>query len=116
MLGYSGWDGDVFMSALKRRLTSGLPTNLYWFCYDRASANRLREALQDFDTESVVLVVPPERSAGVGPPGRVDRDGLPGQLPQCPLELTLDGAPAGLLLPPGELGPVVLQHDLDIHF
>src|SRR5207244_2054635 len=60
VLGYSGWDGDVFMSALKRRLTSGLPTNLYWFCYDRASAGRLREALQDFDTESVVLVVPPE--------------------------------------------------------
>ena len=63
VLGYSGWDGDVFMSALMRRLTSGLPTNLYWFCYDRASANRLREALQDFDTESVVLVVPPEKKA-----------------------------------------------------
>jgi tetratricopeptide (TPR) repeat protein len=63
VLGYSGWDGDVFMSALKRRLTSGLATNLYWFCYDRASARRLQDALKDFDTESVVLVTPPERKA-----------------------------------------------------
>jgi tetratricopeptide (TPR) repeat protein len=37
VIGYSGWEDDSFMSALKIRLKrQGLPLNLYWFCY-RAS-------------------------------------------------------------------------------
>jgi tetratricopeptide (TPR) repeat protein len=35
VIGYSGWEGDVIMTALERRLTSGLPYNLYWFCHRR---------------------------------------------------------------------------------
>jgi len=33
IIGYSGWEGDVFMDALKRRLARPLGTNIYWFCY-----------------------------------------------------------------------------------
>jgi hypothetical protein len=33
VVGYSGWENDVFMSALKRRMKEGLKFNLYWFCY-----------------------------------------------------------------------------------
>ena len=58
VLGYSGWDGDVFMSALKRRLTTNLRMNLYWFCYRRAELETLPEWLRD--SPSVTLVAPPE--------------------------------------------------------
>lgn len=36
LVGYSGWDGDVVMSALRRRLTGhhALGQNIYWFCFD----------------------------------------------------------------------------------
>ncbi len=35
VLGYSGWEGDVLMNALKQRLKAGLRHQLYWFCYNR---------------------------------------------------------------------------------
>lgn len=37
VIGYSGWEGDVVMSALKRRLRGGNPLaqSVYWFCYRR---------------------------------------------------------------------------------
>jgi hypothetical protein len=43
VVGYSGWEGDVFMTALRRRLTSALRTNLYWFCYIRQNAQSFPE-------------------------------------------------------------------------
>jgi tetratricopeptide (TPR) repeat protein len=33
VIGYSGWEGDVIMGALKRRIAKPLPRNIYWFCY-----------------------------------------------------------------------------------
>lgn len=33
--GYSGWEGDVLMTALQARLAAGLRHQLYWFCYTR---------------------------------------------------------------------------------
>jgi hypothetical protein len=41
IIGYSGWDGDVFMQALKARLTTGLAYKVYWFCYDAGQADHL---------------------------------------------------------------------------
>lgn len=35
VVGYSGWEGDVIMTALERRLRRGLKHTLYWFCFDR---------------------------------------------------------------------------------
>lgn len=61
VLGYSGWEGDVFMSALKRRLRRGLPYNLYWFCYQRSAIQNLPRDLTDHP--NVFFVVPePGRS------------------------------------------------------
>lgn len=33
VIGYSGWEEDVVMTALRRRLNSTLPYRMYWFCY-----------------------------------------------------------------------------------
>ena len=56
VLGYSGWDGDVIMNALKRRLAKPLPRNIYWFCYRMADVDALPKWLKD--SPSVVVVVP----------------------------------------------------------
>ena len=38
VVGYGGWDGDVFMKALRRRLRGGtLPHPMYWCCYEHGS-------------------------------------------------------------------------------
>jgi tetratricopeptide (TPR) repeat protein len=38
VVGYRGWENDVIMQALKRRLNSELPNDLYWFLYKRPNA------------------------------------------------------------------------------
>jgi tetratricopeptide (TPR) repeat protein len=60
VIGYSGWANDVFMTALRRRLISPLPYNLYWFCYSREAMNVLPEFLVHPD---VYFVVPAENPA-----------------------------------------------------
>jgi tetratricopeptide (TPR) repeat protein len=35
VVGYSGWENDVIMQALKRRLNGSLPYNLYWVLHKR---------------------------------------------------------------------------------
>jgi hypothetical protein len=57
VIGYSGWEGDVIMKALKRRLQSGLPYNAYWFCYRRSAVDSLPVWLKS--KEDVVFVTPP---------------------------------------------------------
>lgn len=59
VLGYSGWESDVFMTALKRRLLTPLPFNLYWFCFHRSQASALPNWLK-FHPD-VYFVVPPEK-------------------------------------------------------
>ena len=56
VVGYSGWDGDVFMSALSRRLKRQLRYNLYWFCHDRAAPEKL--PLEIKNHENVFFVIP----------------------------------------------------------
>lgn len=56
VVGYSGWPGDVFMSALERRLHTSLPYNMYWFCHTRSALNDLPVFL--IDHPNVVFVVP----------------------------------------------------------
>ena len=42
VIGYSGWDGDILLSALQRRLSSGkLGTPAFWFCYKQESVDAL---------------------------------------------------------------------------
>ena len=63
VLGYSGWEGDVVMSALRRRLyhndqPNALGYNVYWFVYDRTHIASLPEWLRDH--ANVVFVAKPE--------------------------------------------------------
>ena len=57
VIGYAGWEGDVIMTALLRRLKSGLSNNLYWFCYRRTDAEMLPSWLRD--NRDVRVVLPP---------------------------------------------------------
>ncbi|HSB09132.1 MAG TPA: tetratricopeptide repeat protein [Blastocatellia bacterium] len=48
VIGYSGWEGDVIMTALKKRLDQGsLPRRIYWFCHRRADADQLPRWLRE---------------------------------------------------------------------
>jgi len=64
VIGYAGWEGDVIMTALKRRLQSRVPNNLYWFCYRRSDADTLPDWLKNH--RDVRIVLPP------APPGKSD--------------------------------------------
>jgi tetratricopeptide (TPR) repeat protein len=57
VVGYSGWEGDVFMSALKRRLAAPLEYKVYWFWHQRAAADDAPQWLKD--SANVLFVVPP---------------------------------------------------------
>lgn len=63
VVGYSGWEGDVVMSALERRLRGGHPLgqNIYWFCYRRSDMERLPRWLRE--SGDIRFVVPPEPAA-----------------------------------------------------
>lgn len=59
VIGYSGWESDVFMTALKRRLLTPLPFNLYWFCYRRDQIDDLPDFLKYHP--DVYFIVPPTK-------------------------------------------------------
>src|SRR6266851_2563260 len=58
VVGYSGWEGDVIMRALHRRLHTSLAYKSYWFCYRRSDFDLLPGWLKDH--QDVVFVLPPE--------------------------------------------------------
>jgi tetratricopeptide (TPR) repeat protein len=64
VIGYAGWEGDVIMNALKRRLLNGLPNNLYWFCYRRSGLDSLRSFLKSMKNHRDVCLVFPPAPAG----------------------------------------------------
>jgi tetratricopeptide (TPR) repeat protein len=81
IIGYSGWDGDAIMEAMKRRLVGqGLPYNVYFFCYRRSNRDELPEWIKNH--QNVRFVVPPEEKTkilefGVAEgAGRLDLDRL----------------------------------------
>ena len=69
VVGYSGWEGDVLMSALRRRLVDGdpLPYNLYWFCYRPSEIDSLPAWLKDHG--NVRLVIPRDGADGAAAAG-----------------------------------------------
>ncbi|HZW94208.1 MAG TPA: tetratricopeptide repeat protein [Candidatus Eremiobacteraceae bacterium] len=80
VIGYAGWEGDVIMTALKRRLQSRLPNNLYWFCYRRGDADALPDWLTNHRDARIVL--PPAL------PGKPDSKSASGaKLPSIAAEL-----------------------------
>ncbi|GGH40785.1 SIR2 family protein [Paenibacillus segetis] len=69
IIGYSGWENDVFMQALKRRLESPLPYNLYWFCYSKDSFEAIPEWIK---VNSDVKFVLPLESNTIDRYGNID--------------------------------------------
>lgn len=69
VIGYSGWEGDVIMSALRRRLRGGnaLPQSLYWCCYRRSDIAALPDWLRD--SADVRFIVPPPAPPAAAPAG-----------------------------------------------
>ncbi|MDQ3803260.1 MAG: SIR2 family protein [Acidobacteriota bacterium] len=61
VVGYGGWENDVIMTSLSRRLESELPYNLYWFCYKYSDALALPPFL--YDNPQVYFVVPDKPDA-----------------------------------------------------
>jgi len=61
VVGYSGWEGDVIMTALRRRLggSHSLGQSIYWFCYQRSNIDSLPPWLQN--SNHVRFVAPPDR-------------------------------------------------------
>lgn len=56
VVGYAGWENDLFMSALRRRLKDGmLDFNLYWFCYRADDFEALPAWLKDHSNVRFVL-------------------------------------------------------------
>lgn len=66
VVGYSGWEGDVIMTALKKRLTAGVGTNLYWFCHARGDVSALPRWLVDHPSVCVVLPAQDEEAPNAG--------------------------------------------------
>jgi tetratricopeptide (TPR) repeat protein len=64
VVGYSGWEGDVVMTALERRLQRPLPYNLYWFCFKRSAFELLPDWLK-FHAQ-VYFVVPQQEPGESG--------------------------------------------------
>jgi tetratricopeptide (TPR) repeat protein len=63
VVGYSGWEGDILMSALERRLKlDKLSTPIYWFCYERTTFDRLPKWLTHPEHGSEVYFVIPEET------------------------------------------------------
>ena len=56
VVGYSGWEEDILMSALKRRLVGRrLGTPIYWFCYQKNQMDALPEWLKEHKDVYFVL-------------------------------------------------------------
>lgn len=60
VVGYSGWEGDVIMRALKSRMRSGLRHQLYWFSYSHDGIESLPAWLREHPNVSFVLPEPSE--------------------------------------------------------
>lgn len=59
VIGYSGWEGDVFIEALRRRLATPLSSNIYWFCYRRTEVESIPDWLKYHP--DILFVVPAKK-------------------------------------------------------
>ena len=77
------------MTALKRRLQSGLPNNLYWFAHRRSDLERLRSLSKDHRDLCLVLPDKPTKAATEPPPASEEKlagaagEGLAGARPSA---------------------------------
>lgn len=64
--GYSGWEKDVFMTALRSRLQRPLKYNIYWFCYRESDLDVLPKWLREHD--DVYVIIPSKAGAQMSQP------------------------------------------------
>lgn len=72
VLGYSGWEGDVFMQSLKQRPTP-LSNNIYWFCYSKSNVDALPQWAREH--QNIWFVIPTAKPAAK--PDQSDRERTP---------------------------------------
>lgn len=79
VVGYAGWDGDIIMSALRRRLDSGkFGTPIFWFCYTPGALSSLPEWLKkSSDTSNIYFVLPEEPDQAPLSEGKRESAGAP---------------------------------------
>src|SRR5205807_9176119 len=65
VVGYSGWEKDVIMTALKRRLAGRLGYRMYWFCYRQDALVKFPDDLDGL--EDVCFILPPGPEKRVAP-------------------------------------------------
>jgi len=106
VVGYSGWEGDVLMTALHRRLQQPiLPFNLYWFCYRRSERDSLPGWLRDH--VSVRLVLPPK--APVAPVSQTPERRRIGSVEALAAELEGEGSSSEPVLPARDVFEAFIQ-------
>jgi len=47
IVGYSGWENDIIMTALHRTIDEAAKNNIYWFCYQEEDCNSLPEFIKN---------------------------------------------------------------------
>jgi tetratricopeptide (TPR) repeat protein len=68
VVGYAGWESDVIMNALRRRLYSNtLPYRLYWCCYREDDLQLLPRWLTEHNDVRIVVRQPAEKLISVEP-------------------------------------------------
>lgn len=65
VIGYAGWESDVFMTALKETLEKPSPLKqlVIWFLYKRSDFESLPKWLRESGDPAVIFVMPEERTA-----------------------------------------------------
>ena len=73
VVGYSGWEDDVFMTVLHYLFSGaqGLPHNLYWFCHRRSNIESLPDWLRSH--ANVFFVAPPVAPASLSATSKAGR-------------------------------------------
>jgi tetratricopeptide (TPR) repeat protein len=72
VVGYSGWEGDIFTNALRRKLPAGFKNNIYWFCFRQEDAANLPSWLTPLDELCVVCPPPPKPDPSPSPDRAVE--------------------------------------------
>ncbi len=99
VIGYSGWEQDVFMTTLRRRLVDPLPYQLLWFCYSAEDRDSLPSWLSDH--EDVMLVVAEQfLTAGVTNLSEIQRREAGTDVPRLSAAQVLEALIIGLSIGP----------------
>ena len=91
VVGYSGWEDDLIMGTLKRKLSERLPYNIYWFCYSDSDFSQLPSWLHEHQNVRFIRASRPDAEADRLPRIREDDNTLTGgEAPLLPAQRVFD--------------------------